>query len=106
MDPINQNPPSAPQQPAPAIPEHNGKKVGPIIATLLIVLILIIAALYVFGSRLNQQMPTDSTADTMNTDLSANASQSIQPVTSNSDDLNDIQKDLNRSTNGIDSQNF
>lgn len=99
MDPINQN-----QQPT--APEQNGgKKVGPIVATLVIVLVLIFAALYLFAAKVtehnaNDQI-TDPTVSSMATDTDT-----VQPVTNTSDDLQSIQSDLNGSTNGVDQQNF
>lgn len=87
------------------------KKVGPIIATLVIVIILIIAALYVFASHVNQQaIPTDnSTAQTDNANNTAPAPSStstVQAVTNTSTDVQSLQNDLNASTQGVDSQNF
>ena len=101
MDQNNQNQPQQP--PVPMDPEH--KKVGPIIATLVIVLVLIIAALYLFASKVSQRTGADQMTDpTMNEQ--ATDTQTVQPVTNNSDDLNSIQTDLNASTNGVDNQNF
>ena len=69
------------------------KKVGPIVATLIIVLVLIIAALYLFASKANQPaIPTDASMQ------AANASTSIE--------LNSLQKELDNSTAGLDKQNF
>ena len=82
-------------------PQHaEHKKVGPIISTLVIVLILIMAALYVFASRISQQtLPSDALNDSSST-------QSVQAVTNNSDDVSSLQNDLKTSTKGLDSQNF
>jgi len=98
MDPITQTTPNQ-QQTAPMNPEH--KKVGPIIATLVIVLVLIIAALYIFASKVSQRTASDQM-----TDRPATTSATVQAVTNKSDDLNSIQADLNASTNGVDQQNF
>jgi hypothetical protein len=98
MDPIQNQPQPSP---VPQAPNNVQKKVGPIIATLIIVLILIIAALYMFASRLNQQaVPTDDMTDLGTT------TQTVQPITGKSDDINSIQTDLNASTNGVDQQNL
>lgn len=85
--------------PAPSMPSE--KKVGPIIAVLIIVLVLIIAALYLFASRINEPaLPSDST-------FSADAQErQVQPITSDSTDLADLQADLDASADGLDSQNF
>src|SRR5690242_16756626 len=106
MDPNSNQPgmpnttPISPMQGRP-MPANGQKKVGPIIATLVIVLILIIAALYLFASRINQpSLPSDTSTD------SASASQSVQPVTGTSDDPHSLQNDLNNSTTGLDKQNF
>lgn len=98
MDPNNQNQPTA----APVTtPEH--KKIGPIIAILTIVLVLIIAALYLFAASLNKP-PIDAdmgTPASMTTEV-----QSVAPVTNTSDDVTSIEADLNASTDGLDSSNF
>jgi hypothetical protein len=70
------------------------KKVGPIVATLIIVLVLIIAALYLFASKVSQStIPTD-TMDATST------------VSTGSPDLDALQSDLNDSTSGLDNENF
>ena len=105
------NVPVNPASPAPQAPQHddNGhKKVGPIIATLVIVLILIIAALYLFASRINQQSnPIDDsgTAVVENVPTTATTT-SISPVTGTATDATSLQNDLNSATKGLDSQNF
>ncbi len=78
-------------------PSQNGeKKVGPIVATLIIVLILIIAALYLFASKINQPaVPTDNSPAVA--DQGANTAAT---------DGNSLQSDLNGATNGLDKQNF
>ena len=92
MDPLNQQTPIMPNASA---SEH--KKVGPIISILVIVLILIIGALYLFASKINQQSnPTGANQ----------AQQSVQAITNKSDDINDLQADLNAATQGLDNQNF
>ena len=114
MEPNQQNQFNNTPTPPPSHPENgnsmgNGhKKVGPIIATLVIVLILIIAALYVFASRINQQaIPTDTMSDTSGTtNVQANVEPSITPVTGTDTDPAALQKDLNAATQGLDSQNF
>jgi hypothetical protein len=105
MDPITENPSqSAPMNQAPMDPNH--KKVGPIIATLVIVLVLIIAALYLFASKVSQRAATDQMTDTPSTTNQTGQTQTVKPVTNSSDDLKSIQMDLNASTNGVDNQSF
>ena len=78
------------------------KNIGPIISTLVIVLILIMSALYIFASRISQQtLPADALIDT-----SSATTTTVQPVTNNSDDTSSIQSDLKASTKGLNSQNF
>lgn len=114
MDPnstnsVNNQPLSPSASGMPAMNSNGQKKVGPIVATLVIVLILIIAALYVFASRINQQsVPTDNTsAATVDTSSQTAAVEpTVQPVTGTADDPASLQKDLNTSTQGVDAQNF
>lgn len=80
------------------------KKVGPIIAILIIVFILIIAALYVFASRLNQVATPNNTM--MNKQNSMMYEASVKAVTNTSDEPSDLQKDLDRSDDGLDQNNF
>jgi len=87
------------QQPQPNTTPINNtpvqhKKIGPIIGILVIVIILIVAALYLFGSKVN------------NIESVSNNSQSVQPITNNSDDVSSLQADLDASTDGLDNQNF
>ncbi|MBP6858928.1 MAG: hypothetical protein KBC33_03830 [Candidatus Pacebacteria bacterium] len=99
MDPINNTQQSVPEQapmstPPSVNPDH--KKVGPIVAIAAVVLILIIGALYMFASRMDEPMD----------DASAPRAETVQPVTSTSDDIDDIEADLDMSIDGLDSQNF
>ena len=60
MDPINQN------QPTPANPhgsDSGSKKVGPIVAILVIVLVLIFAALYLFAAKVTQHNAAEDITD-------------------------------------------
>ena len=84
-------------QPQQATQENGHKKVGPIIATLVIVLILIIGALYIFASRMNQQvLPSDATTDT--------TAGVVKPVTNTADDINSLKNDLYSSASGLNGQ--
>lgn len=95
MEPNNQT--QQPTQQVSSNPEH--KKVGPIIATLIIVLILIIGALYLFASKISQNtLPSEAT---MNTDTVV-----VPTITNKADDLNSLQSDLDMSTTGVDDQKF
>ena len=107
MDPLNQTQSNTSMNTAPVsstpkiAPEH--KKVGPIVAILAVVLILVIGALYIFASKVNQNaVPTDSST----TAQDQSAPQEVQPVTNKSDDADSLQADLNVATQGLDGQNF
>lgn len=41
----------------PPVTNNEGKKIGPIIGTLVIIIVIIIGALYFFGNRLDSQLP-------------------------------------------------
>ena len=99
MEPTTQPPV---QSPTPVQPVD--KKVGPIIASLIIVLVLIFIALYLFASRITTPViPDDATAS--DTDQTY-AAQGVKPVTSTSTDVKALKADLDASTNGLDNQNF
>lgn len=108
MDPLSQQQPAQTYQPSPVQtnqPVTSNKKVGPVVAILIIVLVLIIGALYLFASKIDQeQVPNDSSVaqsqDTVATP------QTVQPITNNSDDLSSLEADLNDSTKGLDDQSF
>ncbi len=103
MDPINQNqpvPPAAPQN----TDGEQGKKVGPIVATLVIVLVLIFAALYLFAAKVSQHNAAQDINDP--TVSSTTSVERVKPVTNTDDDLQSIQADLNASATGVDQQNF
>ncbi len=76
------------------------KKIGPIIGVLVIVLVLIIAALYFFGQRLNTQ-PTNSTANTQTNSGIETASNQSANVTS-STSVESIQKDIDSQLKDVD----
>lgn len=79
------------------------KKVGPIIAGSIIVLIVIIAAIYIFASQTGQSgQPTNPESSTN----PAAAVESVKPITNTSDDTSSLQNDLNQSTSGLDNQNI
>ena len=99
---MDQNQPNVPQ----GVPTSAPKKhVGPIIASLIIVLVLIIAALYVFASRISLQNAANSVDNTATT-TDQTLTTVIVPVTSTSTDPQSLQDDLNNSTQGIDDLNL
>lgn len=73
-------------------PAHEHKPIGPIIGALIIVLVLIIGALYIWGQKLNldeQKKAPETTEQTATTsDESASVIQSIEASLGDIDDLN------------------
>ena len=83
----------------PALHEHK-KNVGPIIVTLVIVLILIIGSLYIFASRMSTQtLPADALTEGTSTGA-------VKPITNKSDDIKSLQNDLKSATDGLGTQKF
>jgi hypothetical protein len=80
-------------------PDTTNKKLGPIVAILVIVLVLIAAAIYLFATR-------GTTAEQIDSDNDTASSQEVQPVTNNSDEVSDLEADLDASVTGLDDQNF
>ena len=75
--------------------EH--KNIGPIIITLVVVLVLIIGGLYIFASRMSlQTLPSDALAPATTTD--------VKVITNKADDVKSLQNDLKSATDGLDSQ--
>jgi flagellar basal body-associated protein FliL len=91
MDNGMNNSPISANNPA-STPIESKKKVGPIVVVLAIVLILIIGALYLFASNMGSN--TNSPAET------------VEPITNTSDEVTDIDADLNSAIEGIDAQTF
>ena len=102
----NNNQQTAPVNPmmntAPSMP----KKTGPMIGILVVVLILIIAALYLFASKLSNSSTSSADNSMMDATETAAVGQSVQPVTNTSDDMQSLQSDLDSSTKGLDGQGF
>lgn len=95
---MNGMPPQAPHE----------KKVGPIVGTLIIVLVLIVAALYFINQRLNTNEPAANTTVQQDTTSQTSAShETINPAAQNgnlssSDDVDSIQADLGAQAKDID----
>lgn len=90
---INTNNSSGMMNGMPQAPQSE-KKVGPIAGVLIIILVLIIAALYFFGQKLNiDSTPTD-TAQTQDSSMTANAG--------SADDVATLQADLNSQLKDVD----
>ncbi|MCX6715735.1 MAG: hypothetical protein NT077_01805 [Candidatus Taylorbacteria bacterium] len=78
------------------------KKVGPIVATLIIVLVLVIAALYLFASKINET--PGNTPEENN--LAGTVQTTPVPAPNSTEDLKALQSDLDSATTGLNSQNF
>lgn len=83
---------------------HTEKKVGPIVGALIIVLILIIAALYFFGQKLNtESVPQDNTsAQTTSLNTQTRAQETMAASASQADDIASLQADLNSQLQDVD----
>ncbi|MFA6078830.1 MAG: hypothetical protein WC779_03685 [Candidatus Omnitrophota bacterium] len=88
------------------------KKVGPIVVALVVVLILVIVALYMFASRIDKQnvLPADN-ASALNAAANGNQAAAmtpeiVTPVTNTANDPQSLQTDLNASIKGVDAQTF
>lgn len=108
----NTTPNNSPAEQAPVAPTstpvaHEHRKVGPIVAILVIIIVLVAAAIYLFASRTNKEPATDmANQATQGQTQDQQASASVTPVTNSSDDVGSIEADLNASVNGLDEQNF
>jgi predicted PurR-regulated permease PerM len=129
MDQQNQNPYSPIQNNTafttpnqnPTSPTNNfsapkPRKFGPVIAISIIILVIIVIAIYLFASQINVNSPTQDNINTgANTISSMNdqnnttintTPETIAPISNNADDINSLQKDLDSSIQGIDTQNI
>jgi biopolymer transport protein ExbD len=113
-------PPQIPVQDTPIVdtmvPNTKPKRVGPIVAILVVVLIIVIAGIYLVSKQFEVVRPTNDTAsltpqsntETQNieqTDTnSAAVSATIAPISNTNDDLDSLQNDLDASLNGLDAQ--
>jgi hypothetical protein len=80
------------------------KKIGPIVATLVVIILVVIAALYLFGSYMNKQ-PASTSLNANNIDA-AIADETVPTVTNTADDPQSLQNDLDTATAGVDTQTF
>ncbi|MFA6601302.1 MAG: hypothetical protein WCT02_00340 [Candidatus Paceibacterota bacterium] len=108
----NTSPTNIPNLP---VSSHEHGKIGPIIATLIVIIVIVIAAIYIFASRstvipeITDTVSSNQTNNVVQTPAAApttSAAPTIAPLTNKSDDLQSLQNDLNTSTEGVDSQNF
>ena len=81
--------------------ENNNKKIGPIISTTIIVLVLTGAALYVFASKLNERarVVEQNSLETVDSSTPVKS----QPSTTKTD-IKALQNDLNNATKGLEGQ--
>lgn len=99
-----------------AIPITKPKRVGPIVAILVVVLIILIAGIYLVSKQFEVVSPNTDTAildrqtNTENQTIeqdnvdSSPVSATVEPISNTSDDLNSLQNDLDASLNGLDAQ--
>lgn len=82
--------------------EH--KKVGPIIATLVIVVVLVAAAVYLFASRVNQQaaLKKQYEAELNTSTTTIIRTYTVQRINGTSTDPKSLQIDLDKATEGLD----
>jgi uncharacterized membrane protein len=66
------------------------KSIGPIIGTLVIVIVLFIAAIYVFATHVSRQSAIDAS-------LNATSTVEYQTITNSADDVQSLKADLNNS---------
>ncbi len=96
---------------------EKNRKFGPIIAISIIILVVIIVAIYLFASQIGPSTTTQDSVNTganiisatpdQNTNTTVNATpQTIAPVSNTADDVNSLQKDLDSSIQGIDTQSI
>ena len=77
--------------------QNQTKKIGPIIFTLVIILIVIFAVLYIFASRTSvETIPTDATMINVQ-----ESTTSVKTISNTSDDPASLQADLEASTKGL-----
>ena len=77
------------------------KKVGPIVGALIIVLILIVAALYFFGQKLNTETPVQDTTSMQSVSPSPETA-NVANASSSLDDIASMQADLNSQLQNVD----
>ncbi|MBP9701796.1 MAG: hypothetical protein KBD47_02320 [Candidatus Pacebacteria bacterium] len=108
MQPVSPVPPQpAPIQPAPtmmpSLPQEH-KHWGPIIGVIVILALLVVAAVYIWGQKLNndaEQTPVTPAPVSQTPSTSQSAAVS-EPV----DDFTNIEADLDASVSGLDDSNF
>ena len=71
--------------------KHEDKSIGPIVGTLVIVIVLFAAAIYVFATHINRQEAMDSSFVNSTTTLPT------QVITNSADDVRSLKSDLNNS---------
>lgn len=71
-----------------------GKKIGPVIGALIIIVLLVIAALYVWGAHLNTTQSETSTTYNTNDSMASETASAVQAQMSASDDINSLSNDI------------
>jgi hypothetical protein len=106
----NNTPPSA-QIPSVFPDEKKPKKIGPIIAVLVAILIIVIVSLYLVASKTSRgdtDYQSDLNTNPISTDIISTdeTPQEINPISNTADDIDSLQADLEQAISGLDSQNI
>ena len=78
------------------------KKVGPILATMVIIVILIAAAIYVFASRISQQTEYNKEYNAALNAATTTHTYTVQRIQGTSTDPRALESDLKKATEGLD----
>ena len=105
MNPDNQQQQTHVSSPMNPTPVGGGepKKTGLVVITLVVILILILGALYLFASKSDSPSVPGDDYDAVPL---RNDEQAVQPITNDADDISSIEADLDASVEGLDEQNF
>lgn len=113
MNPQSNEPTNVPPMSTPPVdllqnPGHH-RKIGPIIVILVVIILVVIGLLYVFAPKNNSETSELANIPAMMEDMTnvpSTTPATIAPVTNKADDLQSLQKDLNMSTEGLDTQSI
>lgn len=108
MDQTNQQPvltptpsPTPTPMPNPMMPaQHENKPWGPVVGIVVIILLLVIAAVYVWGQKLNNDSKVVPATPVTQTQTTPSVTE--QPK----DEFSDMEANLNASVEGLDDANF
>jgi hypothetical protein len=87
-------------------PRPNTKKVGPMIALFVVIIVIVAVAIYLFATKPGSGKPADFLPVARNSQGDNATTLNVPTVANTSDDLQSIANDLEISTAGVDSQTF